>query len=69
MIEAGHLTGPESWTMKLNEGSRIIIRVSRRWPNTIELGLPGTLVSLTREETTELVDGLLDMSDMLEAKR
>ena len=67
MIEAGHLTGPESWTMKLDEGSRINIRVSRIWPGTIELYLPGTVVCLTREETTELVDGLLDMSDMLEA--
>ena len=69
MIEAGHLTGPESWAMVLDEGSRIIIRVSRIWPGTIELGLPGTLVCLTREEATELVDGLLDMSDMLEARK
>ncbi len=69
MIEAGHLTGPESWTMKLDEGSRINIRVSRIWPGTVELGLPGTTVCLTRDEVTELIDGLMDIGDMLEARR
>ena len=69
MIEAGHLTGPESWTMKLDERSRINIRVSKIWPGTVELGLPGTVVHLTRDEIMELIDGLMDIGDMLEARR